>query len=132
MKYIGATDIFVRGPFLVEGIVIGLVGSAIPVAILRFVYVEIVKFITSQFPVVKAFLTFVSVNELFKIPLPVFHQSFFLPNINLHNRLPDSVRKILRAALHTALSLAPSSQRLTRQSASIRLWKSTPSLPVSV
>lgn len=71
MKYIGATDIFVRGPFLVEGIVIGLIGSAIPVGILRFVYVEIVQFITDQFPVVKAFLTFVEVNDIFKILLPV-------------------------------------------------------------
>ena len=48
MKYIGATDIFVRGPFLVEGIVIGLIGSAIPVLLLRFVYVEIVQFITNS------------------------------------------------------------------------------------
>lgn len=71
MKYIGATDIFVRGPFLVEGIVIGLVGSAIPVGILRFVYVEIVDFITEQFPIVKNLLTFVPVNDIFRILLPV-------------------------------------------------------------
>jgi cell division transport system permease protein len=31
MKYIGATDAFVRGPFIVEGILIGLVGSLITV-----------------------------------------------------------------------------------------------------
>ena len=49
MKYIGATDIFVRGPFLVEGIVIGLLGAAIPVVLIRFIYVEIVRFITGQF-----------------------------------------------------------------------------------
>lgn len=71
MKYIGATDIFVRGPFLVEGIVIGLIGSAIPVLLLRFVYVEIVQFITNQFPVVNAFLTFSSVDEIFRILLPI-------------------------------------------------------------
>ena len=35
MKYIGATDLFVRGPFLIEGMTIGLIGSAIPVVILR-------------------------------------------------------------------------------------------------
>ena len=50
MKYIGATDIFVRGPFLVEGIVIGLVGSLIPVAIIRFLYVEVVQFVTGAVP----------------------------------------------------------------------------------
>ncbi len=71
MKYIGATDVFVRGPFLVEGIVIGLIGSVIPVVLIRFVYVEIVKFVTEQFPVINAFLTFSSVDEIFKILLPV-------------------------------------------------------------
>ena len=71
MKYIGATDIFVRGPFLVEGIIIGLVGSAIPVAVLRFVYIEIVDFVSEQFPVVQNIMTFVSVNEIFRILLPV-------------------------------------------------------------
>ena len=54
-----------------EGIVIGLVGSAIPVGILRFVYVEIVDFITEQFPIVKSLMTFVPVNDIFKILLPV-------------------------------------------------------------
>ena len=30
MKYIGATDYFVRAPFVIECILIGLIGSAIP------------------------------------------------------------------------------------------------------
>lgn len=34
MKYIGATDWFVRWPFLMEGMVLGFIGSAIAVAIL--------------------------------------------------------------------------------------------------
>ena len=38
MKYIGAKDYFVRGPFIVEGILIGLVGAAIPLAGLYVVY----------------------------------------------------------------------------------------------
>ncbi len=33
MKLIGATDYFVRAPFVVEGIVIGLIGAAIPLGI---------------------------------------------------------------------------------------------------
>ena len=37
MKYIGATDAFVNAPFFVEGIVIGLIGAIIPVAILRYI-----------------------------------------------------------------------------------------------
>ncbi|MDE4541098.1 permease-like cell division protein FtsX [Thermoanaerobacterium sp. R66] len=38
MKYIGATDWFIRWPFLVEGIVLGLVGSVLAIAILGFIY----------------------------------------------------------------------------------------------
>ena len=71
MKYIGATDIFVRGPFLVEGIVIGVVGSAIPLAILRFAYVEIVKFITEQFPVVQVLMQFKDASEIFGYLTPI-------------------------------------------------------------
>ena len=34
MKYLGATDFFVRAPFLIEGMLIGLIGSLIPVCVL--------------------------------------------------------------------------------------------------
>jgi cell division transport system permease protein len=34
MKYIGATDWFVRWPFLIEGMILGLIGSAISIGIL--------------------------------------------------------------------------------------------------
>ena len=71
MKYIGATDSFVRGPFLVEGILIGLIGSAIPMGILRFLYVEIVDFVIEQFPVVGNIVTFASTYDIFRILLPV-------------------------------------------------------------
>ncbi|MDK2805051.1 permease-like cell division protein FtsX [Thermoanaerobacterium thermosaccharolyticum] len=38
MKYIGATDWFIRWPFLVEGIVLGLVGSILAIVILGLIY----------------------------------------------------------------------------------------------
>lgn len=71
MKYIGATDIFVRGPFLVEGILIGLVGSAIPVLLLRFLYVKIVEFVASHFSVLNNVLVFTDVNRVFNILIPL-------------------------------------------------------------
>ena len=37
MKLIGATNLFVRAPFLIEGILIGLVGAAIPLGLLYFI-----------------------------------------------------------------------------------------------
>lgn len=38
MKLIGATDAFVRAPFVVEGILLGVIGSAIPLVILYLTY----------------------------------------------------------------------------------------------
>ena len=38
MKYIGATDWFVRWPFLIEGMILGLIGSALAVGVLAVGY----------------------------------------------------------------------------------------------
>ena len=38
MKYVGATDWFIRWPFVIEGILIGLIGGTIPAVITRFGY----------------------------------------------------------------------------------------------
>ena len=50
MKYIGATDSFIRWPFIIEGIIIGLIGAVISFAIVWLVYSRIptqsVNFIT--------------------------------------------------------------------------------------
>ncbi len=43
MKYVGATNWFIRGPFLVEGIIIGLIGSGVSVAIIDFLYKKITE-----------------------------------------------------------------------------------------
>lgn len=70
MKYIGATDLFVRGPFLVEAVVIGLIGSAVPLVLLRFLYVKVVEFVGTTFPSV-AFLRFSNVNDVFVWLIPI-------------------------------------------------------------
>lgn len=71
MKYIGATDIFVRGPFIVEGMTIGLIGSAIPVIILRVLYPKVVDFVLTHFSILNRLLTFLDVNTVFNILIPV-------------------------------------------------------------
>lgn len=45
MKYVGATNWFIRGPFLAEGIIIGLLSAAIALLITGFVYNEVVELI---------------------------------------------------------------------------------------
>lgn len=45
MKYVGATNWFIRGPFLAEGIIIGVLSAAISLVITGFVYNEVVEMI---------------------------------------------------------------------------------------
>ena len=49
MKFVGATDWFIRWPFIIEGMVIGLVGSAVSIVALFFLYKLAVKGISSMF-----------------------------------------------------------------------------------
>ena len=71
MKYIGATDFFVRAPFVIEGIIIGLVGAAIPLALIYFVYNRALNFIKEQFSVLSSLLNFLPVEEIFKNLMPI-------------------------------------------------------------
>ncbi len=48
MKYIGATNWFIRGPFLVEGIIIGLISGGIALGVTGLVYTKLVEAIGDQ------------------------------------------------------------------------------------
>lgn len=71
VKMIGATDAFVRAPFLVEGVVLGLVGAAIPVVILFILYDRMIAFVLDHFSVLSQWLTFVEPEKEFMILIPV-------------------------------------------------------------
>jgi len=45
MKYVGATNWFIRGPFLIEGIVIGLISAFVSVVLTGLVYSRIVSMV---------------------------------------------------------------------------------------
>ena len=71
MKLIGATNTFVRTPFLIEGIAIGLVGAIIPLIVLFFGYRELVGYVMGEFNLLTGVLQFLPVEELFNILIPV-------------------------------------------------------------
>lgn len=71
MKLIGATDYFVRAPFIVEGIVIGLIGAAIPLGILYVLYEKIIIYITEKFNFIGSMISFLPVETLYETLLPV-------------------------------------------------------------
>ena len=72
MKYIGATDRFVRSPFVLEGILIGMIGAAIPLAALYFAYNSAVQYILTKFNVLAiGGVQFIPVYEMYETLLPV-------------------------------------------------------------
>ena len=71
MKYIGATDFFVRSPFVIEGIIIGAIGSAIPLGLIYVIYNTVVEFVVERFEMLSSLLTFLPVEEIFTTLVPV-------------------------------------------------------------
>ena len=71
MKLIGATDYFVRAPFVVEGVLIGLIGSVLPLLILYLMYGRVVSYIVNRFVFLNNVLSFLPVSVVFKTMVPV-------------------------------------------------------------
>ena len=70
MKYIGATDFFVRAPFVIEGMMIGAVGALIPVGILYVLYEKVIEYIMLRFSILTKLLSFLPVEIIFNTLLP--------------------------------------------------------------
>lgn len=71
MKYIGATDFFVRSPFVIEGVLIGLLGSAFPLLAIYFIYNNVIVLVREKFSVLANILQFLTVEEIFTTLVPV-------------------------------------------------------------
>ncbi len=71
MKYIGATDFFVRAPFVFEGMIIGLIGSALPLVLLYYIYEVALKFLAEKFAFLSSLLVTLPVWDVFVVLIPV-------------------------------------------------------------
>ena len=71
MKYIGATDAFVRAPFVLEGMVLGVIGAAIPLAALYFLYNTAVEVVLTKFNVLTGVVDFIPVWQIYQVLLPI-------------------------------------------------------------
>lgn len=71
MKYIGATDGFVRSPFVLEGIILGIIGAAIPLIALYFLYSTAVNYILTRFNVLTGIVAFIPVGEIYQVLIPI-------------------------------------------------------------
>ena len=70
-KYLGATDFFVRAPFVIEGIIIGVIGSLIPLVLINFVYGKAVVYIADRFSMLSQVISFLPVQEIMKYLIPI-------------------------------------------------------------
>ena len=71
MKFVGATDWFIRWPFIIEGILIGLIGSAIPLAISLSGYNHVLAVVYERIPLLHNIVTFIPAADIFRMLTPV-------------------------------------------------------------
>lgn len=71
MKLIGATNFFVRAPFLIEGMIIGLIGAIIPLVLLFVMYKKVIEYVLTKFSTLSSVVQFMSVTQVFEVLTPV-------------------------------------------------------------
>ena len=71
MRLIGAKNSFIKAPFLIEGIVIGLVGAIFPLILLYFLYNKLITYVGTQFTGLSNVMDFLPAAQLCQTLLPV-------------------------------------------------------------
>lgn len=71
MRLMGAADALIWAPFIVEGIVIGLLGTLVPLAVLALSYGRIIAYISGRFAMFARGLAFLSTGQVFAFLVPV-------------------------------------------------------------
>lgn len=65
MKLIGATNYMIRAPFVVEGVIIGLVGASLPLIAIYFLYRSAVEYVVTKFSILSGLFQFLPVDAIF-------------------------------------------------------------------
>ncbi len=71
MKLIGATNSFIRAPFIIEGIIIGLLGSIVPLILLYYLYDIVINYIAGKFSILNSLFEFAAPWDMFKSLIPI-------------------------------------------------------------
>ena len=71
MKYVGATDWFIRWPFIIEGIIIGLIGAIIPCVICTLGYIKLYDFFNTDYSILKNIAQLIPAMDIFTTVIPV-------------------------------------------------------------
>lgn len=65
MRYIGATNYMIRAPFVVEGIVIGLLGAVIPLVCMFYLYRQVIEYVAERFQILSGIFQILPVEKIF-------------------------------------------------------------------
>lgn len=65
MRLIGATNFMIRAPFVVEGIIIGFVGAALPLSAVFFLYRRAVEYMMEKFNILSNIIEFIPLHQIF-------------------------------------------------------------------
>ena len=71
MRMVGATDFFISAPFIIEGVLIGITGALLPLALLYFIYEKAISVLTERFNTLVNILVFIDTKEEFMILVPL-------------------------------------------------------------
>ena len=71
MRLIGATKFFIRQPFIVEGILIGLIGAGIPLIAIYYIYERLVRFAAERLQLLSGLFVFLPVRQIMIVLIPV-------------------------------------------------------------
>lgn len=72
MKYVGATNNFIRGPFIVEGILIGVIAALIAILIIGLIYNGVISNMGQSEIVKKLEITFVTFSDMFRLLIVIY------------------------------------------------------------
>ena len=70
MKLIGASNFFIKIPFVVEGVLIGIIGAVIPLVIIRLAYIRIIGMLAEKFSSMFNAVSFLNVETVMKVLIP--------------------------------------------------------------
>ena len=71
MRLIGATNFMIRAPFVVEGIIIGIAGAAIPLVSVYFLYRSAVEYMIEKFHIISNIIEFIPIDTIFPYMIAV-------------------------------------------------------------
>ena len=71
MRLVGATKGFIRAPFMVEGLFIGLVGAAIPMGLMVLLYDRAIAYLEGKLAILAGLMSFMELEAVMQMLIPV-------------------------------------------------------------